>query len=163
AATTVKPLRGRSADAKASPVEGDAPRLLLKAQLLWKSPAYLFGRVAILLVLVFITLYPFLRSKPASIKSKSVAVLPFVNMSADKEDEYFSDGLTEELINALTKIEGLRVPARTSAFSFKATQGDIRKIGEQLNVGTVMEGSVRQLGEYDSRTAHLINVADAFV
>jgi eukaryotic-like serine/threonine-protein kinase len=162
AATRVKPLRGRSADAKALPLEGDTPRLLLKAQLLWKSPAYLYGSVATLLVLVFMTLYLSLRSKPGSIESKSVAVLPFVNMSADKEDEYFSDGLTEELINALTKVEGLRVPARTSAFAFKATHGDIRKIGEQLNVGTVLEGSVRKAGNKLRITAQLINVADGF-
>lgn len=162
AATRVKPLRGRSADAKASPLEGYALRIPLKAQLLWKNPAYLYGSVATLLVLVVITLYPLLRSKPASVESKSVAVLPFVNMSADKEDEYFSDGLTEELINALTKVEGLRVPARTSAFAFKAKQGDIRKIGEQLNVGTVLEGSVRKAGNKLRITAQLINVADGF-
>ena len=151
----VTPPTGRPAPAKAL-------ALPFKAQLLWKNPAYLFGSVATLVALVLIALFLFLKPKPASAESKSVAVLPFVNMSADKEDEYFSDGLSEELINALTNVEGLRVPARTSAFAFKDKQGDIRKIGEQLNVSTVLEGSVRKAGSKLRITAQLINVADGF-
>src|SRR5262249_56970051 len=74
---------------------------------------------------------------------KSIAVLPFVNMSSDKENEYFSDGMTEELINALANVDGLRVASRTSAFAFKGKDIDIRQIGEKLNVSTVPEASVR--------------------
>ena len=95
---------------------------------------------------------------------KSVAVLPFVNMSADKSDEYLSDGMTEELINSLAKVPGLRVPGRTSCFAFKGkTETDIfRKIGDQLHVDTVLEGSVRKAGEKLRITAQLINVADGY-
>ncbi len=124
--------------------------------------AYVYGGVGAVLVVVLITLYLFFGPKHPSIENKSVAVLPFVNMSADKEEEYFSDGLTEELINVLTKVEGLRVPARTSAFAFKDKQQDIRKIGEQLNVSAVLEGSVRKAGNKLRITAQLINVADGF-
>ena len=81
--------------------------------------------------------------KAASI-TKSVAVLPFVNMSAEQENEYLSDGITEDLCTALSQIKGLHVPARTSSFVFKGKTEDIRKIGEQLNVGTVLEGSSQQ-------------------
>jgi len=96
--------------------------------------------------------------------TKSVAVLPFVNLSADKNDEYLSDGMTEELINALAKVPGLRVPGRTSCFAFKGkTETDIfRKIGDQLHVDTVLEGSVRKAGEKLRVTAQLINVADGY-
>jgi serine/threonine protein kinase/Tfp pilus assembly protein PilF len=92
----------------------------------------------------------------------SVAVLPFVNMSSDKENEYFSDGLAEELINALTKVEGLHVAARTSAFSFKGKNEDVRRIGEQLNVQTVLEGSVRKSGNRLRIAAQLVKVADGY-
>src|SRR5437899_7026375 len=96
--------------------------------------------------------------------AKSVAVLPLVNMSADKHDEYLSDGMTEELINALDKVPGLRVPGRTSCFAFKGkTEADIfRKVAEQLHVGTVLEGSVRKAGDKLRITAQLINVADGY-
>src|SRR2546429_1761751 len=95
---------------------------------------------------------------------KSIAVLPFVNMSADKNDEYLSDGMTEELINVLSKMPGLRVPGRTSCFAFKGkNEGDIfRKVGDQLHVGTVLEGSVRKAGEKLRVTAQLINVSDGY-
>ena len=94
--------------------------------------------------------------------AKSVAVLPFVNMSADKENEYLSDGITEDLCTALTQVKGLHVPARTSSFVFKGKTEDIRKIGEQLNVATVLEGSVSKVGNKLRITAQLINVADGF-
>jgi adenylate cyclase len=95
---------------------------------------------------------------------KSIAVLPFVNMSADKNDEYLSDGMTEELINVLAKIPGLRVPGRTSCFAFKGkNEEDIfRKVGDQLHVGTVLEGSVRKAGDKLRVTAQLINVSDGY-
>jgi adenylate cyclase len=96
--------------------------------------------------------------------AKSVAVLPFVNMSADKHDEYLSDGMTEELINALARVPGLRVPGRTSCFAFKGkNEEDIfRKVGDQLRVGTVLEGSMRKAGDKLRVTAQLINVSDGY-
>ncbi len=92
----------------------------------------------------------------------SIAVLPFANMSGDPDNEYFSDGLAEELINALTHVGDLRVVARTSAFSFKGKDTDIREIGRKLNVATVLEGSVRSAGDRLRITAQLINVADGY-
>ncbi len=94
--------------------------------------------------------------------AKSIAVLPFVNMSADPENEYFTDGIAEEIINALTKIQALRVVSRTSAFAFKGKNLDIRKVGEQLRVGTVLEGSVRKSGKRLRVMAQLVNVADGY-
>src|SRR5271170_7188655 len=90
----------------------------------------------------------------------SIAVLPFANMSADKENEYFSDGLAEEILNLLAKIPGLKVMARTSSFAFRGQEQDIRKIAERLNVRTVLEGSVRRAGNRIRVTAQLINAAD---
>src|SRR5438093_2914255 len=91
-----------------------------------------------------------------------VAVLPFVNMSPDKENEYLSDGITEDLCSALSQIKGLRVPARTSSFVFKGRTEDIRKIGKQLNVPTVLEGSVSKAGNKVRISAQLNNVADGY-
>jgi len=90
----------------------------------------------------------------------SIAVLPFVNMSGDKEQEYFSDGLAEEIINALTKIPELKVIARTSAFAFKGKDQDIIKIAEALRVSNILEGSVRKSGNRIRITAQLITAAD---
>ncbi len=92
----------------------------------------------------------------------SIAVLPFTNMSADPENEFFADGITEEIINALTQIEDLRVAARTSAFSFKNKHVDLRIVGDRLNVKTVLEGSVRKAGNRVRIMAQLINVADGY-
>jgi adenylate cyclase len=94
--------------------------------------------------------------------SNRLAVLPFVNMSADPENEYFSDGITEELLNALTRVEGLQVTSRTSAFAFKGKNTDIRDIAIQLNVDKVLEGSVRKSGNRVRITAQLINAADGY-
>ena len=91
-----------------------------------------------------------------------LAVLPFVNMSADPENEYFSDGITEELLNALTRVDGLQVTSRTSAFAFKGKNNDIRDIAIQLNVDKVLEGSVRKAGNRVRITAQLINAADGY-
>jgi serine/threonine protein kinase/tetratricopeptide (TPR) repeat protein len=98
----------------------------------------------------------------AAATTKSIAVLPFVNMSADPENEYFTDGIAEEIINALTKIQALRVASRTSSFAFKGKNQDIRKVGEQLNVTTVLEGSVRKAGTKLRVTAQLVNVTDGY-
>ncbi|GJM32143.1 MAG: hypothetical protein DHS20C18_11440 [Saprospiraceae bacterium] len=92
----------------------------------------------------------------------SIAVLPFVNMTSDPENEYFSDGVTEEIINALTRIEGLQVTARTSSFAFKGKNRDIREIGQELGVETVLEGSVRKAGNRVRITAQLIKVKDGY-
>jgi TolB-like protein/Flp pilus assembly protein TadD len=89
-------------------------------------------------------------------------VLPFVNMSGDPDQEYFSDGITEELLNTLTAIEELRVVGRTSSFSFKGKDVDLRTIGESLGVTNILEGSVRQSGGRLRITAQLINAADGF-
>lgn len=97
---------------------------------------------------------------PYSLSDKSIAVLPFVNMSADPENEYFSDGITEEIINALTKIDGLKVIARTSSFAFKGKNADIREIANQLGVKTILEGSVRKASARLRITAQLINAED---
>ncbi|MEO6722780.1 MAG: adenylate/guanylate cyclase domain-containing protein [Ferruginibacter sp.] len=91
-----------------------------------------------------------------------LAVLPFVNMSADPDNEYFSDGITEELLNALTRVDGLQVTSRTSVFAFKGKNTDIRDIAIQLNVDRVLEGSVRKSGNRVRITAQLINAADGY-
>jgi len=101
-------------------------------------------------------------TKTMSDDQNSIAVLPFINMSADPEQEYFCDGMAEEIINSLTKIKDLRVVARTSAFSFKGKNLDIREIGKKLSVGKVLEGSVRIAGNRIRITAQLINVTDGY-
>ena len=93
---------------------------------------------------------------------KAIAVLPFTNMSADPENEYFADGMTEEIINALGKLPGIHVASRTSSFAFKGKEVDVREIGEKLGVSTVLEGSVRKIGNRIRLTAQLINVESGY-
>lgn len=93
---------------------------------------------------------------------KTIAVLPFVNMSNDPENEYFSDGISEEILNALAKVDGIRVTSRTSSFAFKGRQEDVRQIGIKLGVSAVLEGSVRKFGKRVRITAQLINTADGY-
>ncbi len=93
---------------------------------------------------------------------KSIAVLPFVNMSSDLENEYFSDGISEEILNALVKVEGLLVTARTSSFSFKGKNMDVREIGTQLGVAHILEGSVRKSGNRVRITAQLVSSVDGY-
>ena len=93
---------------------------------------------------------------------RSIAVLPFADMSPAKDQDYFCEGIAEEIINALGKIDALRVASRSSAFAFKGKNQDIRQVGEQLNVATVMEGSVRKAGNRLRITAQLINVTDGY-
>jgi serine/threonine protein kinase/Tfp pilus assembly protein PilF len=97
---------------------------------------------------------------PEATTIPSIAVLPFVNMSGDKEQEYFSDGLAEDIINALTQISGLKVIARTSSFAFRGKEQDITKIAETLRVRTILEGSVRKAGNRLRVTAQLIDAVD---
>ena len=94
--------------------------------------------------------------------SKSIAVLPFVNMSSDSEQEYFSDGISEEILNSLAKVKELKVAGRTSSFAFKGENQDLRKIGETLGVEHILEGSVRKSGNKVRITAQLIQVDDGF-
>ncbi|HSE12269.1 MAG TPA: hypothetical protein VLB69_06520 [Rudaea sp.] len=98
----------------------------------------------------------------ADISPKSVAVLPFVNMSGDPKNEFFSDGITEEILNALAQIPDLKVAARTSAFAFKGKDPDLRKVGEVLDVATVLEGSVQRDGDQVRITAQLIDARSGF-
>jgi serine/threonine-protein kinase len=95
-------------------------------------------------------------------RQPSIAVLPFANMSRDPDDEYFSDGLAEEIMNTLAHLPGLKVTARTSAFAFRGKEQDIRKIAEALNVRTVLEGSVRRSGSRIRVTAQLVNAEDGY-
>jgi adenylate cyclase len=94
--------------------------------------------------------------------SKSVAVLPFVNMSGDPGNEYFSDGITEEILNALAQVPGLKVAARTSAFAFKGKAEDLRAVGRTLDVATVLEGSVQRAGDEVRITAQLIDTRNGY-
>jgi adenylate cyclase len=100
--------------------------------------------------------------QPSREQQRSIAVLPFVNMSSDRENEFLSDGISEDLLNALSWIEGLHVAARTSSFAFKGRNEDIRKIGDALGVETVLEGSLRRVDTKLRITAQLIKVADGF-
>jgi serine/threonine-protein kinase len=100
--------------------------------------------------------------KSTEMREPSVAVLPFVNRSADPENEYFSDGLAEELIHELSRIKGLRIAARASSFQFKSESPDIHRIGARLGVDTVLDGSVRRIGNRVRVTVQLVNVADGY-
>ena len=101
-------------------------------------------------------------SMPDASREASIAVLPFTNISADPENEFFAEGITEEVINALTQIKELRVAARTSALTFKGMHVDRRIVGERFNVKTVLKGSVRKAGSRVRIMAQLINVADGY-
>jgi serine/threonine protein kinase/Tfp pilus assembly protein PilF len=100
--------------------------------------------------------------QPVVSMAKSIAVLPFTNMSADAENEYFTDGMAEEIINALSKIQSLRVASRTASFGFKGKNEDIAEIGRKLKVSSFLEGSVRKMGNRLRITAQLVNVADGY-
>lgn len=99
---------------------------------------------------------------PLDTRAPSIAVLPFVNRSHDEEDEYFSDGLADEMLNVLAKIRGVRVAARTSAFTFKGKAATVAEIGHALNVATVLEGSVRKAGNRIRIAVQLVQVADGY-
>src|SRR5438128_4639347 len=97
-----------------------------------------------------------------AISDKSIAVLPFVDLSQAKDQEYFCDGISEEILDALAKIEGLRVVARTSSFSFKGKNADVGQIAQKLNVQNILEGSLRREGNRIRITAQLVNAANGF-
>ena len=132
--------------------------------LTWKNTA-IGGLFAFVLLATSVIGYFILREAPEpeldpETTIKSIAVLPFRDMSPAKDQEYFCEGMAEELINAFTKVAGLRVTSRTSSFQFKGENLDIPSIGKQLGVSTVLEGSVRKEGNNLRITAQLINVAD---
>ena len=151
----------RSTIAQAIPVRRSRRKLLLAA--------VGFGVAAIAGVLLYPKLVP---APPAHSTAapgvgnelaESIAVLPFENLSSDPENDYFSDGMTDELINQLTKIPNLRVVARTSAFQFKGKAQDIHKIGEQLKVRTLLTGAVQRSGGRVRATVQLVNAGDGSV
>jgi len=141
------PLRARRPDAPAA-VEQALARALAK------DPADRFASVADLVAALEDTRAGAAVPAPAG-KTRSIAVLPFVNASADPENEYLSDGISDELINALTKVDGLRIASRTSAFALKGKPQDIRAIGALLGVSAVLEGTVRKSGDRLRITAQL--------
>ncbi len=143
-------------------LRSDVPRVVEQAiaKALAKEPADRFGSTA-----EFAEALEAPISEPGPVVDRVdtrrlIAVLPFVNTSADPENEYFSDGITDELINALTKVEGLHVTSRTSVFALKGTRQDVRTIGSLLNASAVLEGTVRKLGDRVRITVQLTNVTD---
>jgi TolB-like protein/tetratricopeptide (TPR) repeat protein len=150
----------------ASAVVSTLPRSTERVPPPWRSKPILLALVAVgvLAALAYFWISKHLTPSAASFAPPphSIAVLPFVNMSGDKEQEYFSDGLTEEVLNSLAEINELQVAARTSAFSFKGTNTDIGTIARKLNVGAVLEGSVRRSGNTVRVTTQLINAVTGF-
>ncbi len=149
-----------------SAVSGATPAMREPVRATWRSKPVLLAIVAVVVLAApayfwiskHLTPYATAFAPPPH----SIAVLPFVNLSGDKEQEYFSDGLTEELLNSLAQINDMQVAARTSAFSFKGTNTDIGTIAHKLNVAAVMEGSVRRSEHTVRVTAQLINAVTGF-
>jgi eukaryotic-like serine/threonine-protein kinase len=134
------------------------------------TTAHHYQRIAVAAMIVAVVAFAWFRLRPddsdSSISTSSVvssvAVLPFINLSGNSADEYFSDGVTEELIGALAKFNNIRVVARTSVFQFKGKNIDVRQIGAALGVDTIVEGSVRRSGDRVKVSAQAINVADGY-
>jgi len=150
--------------APSTPVQTDATKLWeLAGKTRHKSnPALIVAIVAVAGV-AFLAGWMLFKSKAVSApESKSVAVLPFDNFSAEKDTDYLSDGLTEEITTTLSRVPGLKVAARNSAFAFKGRKEDSRKTGAMLGVATLLEGSLRKAGKQIRVTAQLINVADGY-
>ena len=151
-----------------SAVTGAAPGLREPVRASPRLKPVLLALAAVFAVLAYFVADKFWISKHLAASTAfsppphSIAVLPFVNLSGDKEQEYFSDGLTEELLNSLAEINELQVAARTSAFSFKGTNADIGIIARKLNVGAVLEGSVRRSANTVRITTQLINAVTGF-
>jgi TolB-like protein/Flp pilus assembly protein TadD len=146
-----------------APVAGSAPRT--------RRVAWAVGTLVTLAALVvgawLLSRHPHVESAPSArtasaVPGKSIAVLPFIDLSEKHDQQYFSDGLSEELIDVLTKLPGLRVPARTSSFSFKDKPATVEEIGHALGVTHVLEGSVRKSGERLRVTAQLVRADDGF-
>jgi eukaryotic-like serine/threonine-protein kinase len=148
--------------------EKESPRLLLdssgpRLRSVNRYQAMLAIASGIAIVLLVVAALRFVPAKrvPPTV-TPSVAVLPFVDLSPEKNQEYFSDGLAEELLNSLVRLQGLHVAARTSSFQFKGKSEDVHEIGKKLNVDTILEGSVRKQGQRMRISAQLINVSDGF-
>jgi TolB-like protein len=118
------------------------------------------GMALAIMLLVADRLFNFTETTESTSIDKSIAVLAFADMSPEKDQEYFSDGISEEILNLLAKIPGLKVISRTSSFSYKGKEQNIKKIGEELQVSHVLEGSIRKSGNTFRITTQLINVAD---
>jgi TolB-like protein len=144
---------------KLSAVLGTAPRRLeaALARAMARDPADRFASIT-----GFAQALAAAPARAAATPEASIAVLPFTNMSGSPEDEYFSDGVSDEITNALSRLGGLRVAARTSAFAFKGAREDLRTVGEKLGVATVLEGSVRRAGNRVRITVQLVDVADGY-
>ena len=140
---------------------GGADTLVRPATRLPMSRPVAIGLALLLLALGAVAGLRWVRPRGA-VPLASAAVLPFVDLSPQKDQEYFSDGLTEELITSLSQVPGLRIAARTSSFQFKGRSPDVREIGRKLDVGTVLEGSVRKSGNRLRVSAQLINVKDGY-
>src|SRR5262245_15434097 len=142
------------------------PKLPSKLQAAKKHRAHVrwsaVAAAALVLALIVGGVLYFARRPAIAADNDSIAVLPFVNMSDDKANEYFSDGISEELLNLLSKIPQLKVAARTSSFSFKGKGVEIPEIARQLHVANVLEGSVRRSGEQLRITAQLIRAAEGY-
>jgi len=120
------------------------------------------GVIFLALISYSIFYLTFQGNAPIAAPGKSIAVLPFENLSGDKEQEYFSDGIAEEILNALAKIKDLKVAGRRSSFRFKGTAVDLQEVGEKLKVSTVLEGSVRRQGDRVKISVRLLNVEDGY-
>ena len=142
----------------------DAPAALqqILKRCLAKPPAERYQTMAELLESLREAFRKAVQTEMPAQQQPSIAVLPFANIGADNENEYFSDGLAEEIINFLAQIPGLKVTARTSAFAFRGKEQDIRKIASALGVASILEGSVRRFGNRIRVTAQLINAADGY-
>ncbi|MDQ2945248.1 MAG: tetratricopeptide repeat protein [Acidobacteriota bacterium] len=159
-AAPVEPLTAPASTIPASPGALPVPE---QAPPNWK----VFGAGALIVLALALSLIFAIKKGPRTADGRgpeldSIAVLPFSDLSSAGDQEYFCDGMTDEIIDALTKIGGLRVVARTSSFAFKGKQQDIREIGKKLNVGAVLEGSVRKFGDKLRVTAQLNSVADGY-
>ena len=156
-------LRRLARDTESGYQTAEAPAVPPMARIFRKRPV-LAAASGIGIVLLAATAFWFMRTRgaPATTKITSIAVIPFADLSQEKDQEYFSDGLAEELLNNLVKIQGLHVAAWSSSFQFKGKNDDLRAIGQKLNVATVLEGSVRKQGQRVRINAQLIKVSDGF-
>lgn len=147
-----------------TPLSGQYSAARVAARRPWTIPVAAFVAVAAIAIVAYAL---FFRTRADDSTgpggARSLAVLPLVNVGGSSEDEYFSEGMTDEIANALNKLPGLRVASRTSAYAFKARDADVGEIGRKLKVQSILEGTVRRAGNRLRVTAHLINVADGFV